>query len=159
MPSSAQVLYKMMNSFAGIMSTGASPAMEDCLMGLLSFCTIALGGLLIGDTLITSMSHYSTTLRSYNWRHHRPDHQVHQGGAPVPRDRPGASGGAPRRPHHRLPRLHVRRDRGILRFLSLIFPVPRNHLPDWLRHHTGSLCLQKHLREVRDNHHVLYSDA
>ena len=43
-----QVLYKMMNSFAGIMSVGETVTLTNCLMGLLSFCTIALGGLVIG---------------------------------------------------------------------------------------------------------------
>ena len=108
---SPQVLYKMMNSFAGIMSTGASPTLEDCLMGLLSFCTIALGGLLIGDKLITPPSPYSTILRDPNWCHHCPHHQVHQGGPPVlqsPATVLGACSGAPGSPHHCLPFLHVR---------------------------------------------------
>ena len=43
-----QVLYKMMNSFAGIMSVGETVTLTNCLMGLLSFCTIAIGGLAIG---------------------------------------------------------------------------------------------------------------
>ena len=38
----------MMNSFAGIMSVGETVTLTNCLMGLLSFCTIALGGLAIG---------------------------------------------------------------------------------------------------------------
>ena len=38
----------MMNSFAGIMSVGETVTLTNCLMGLLSFCTIALGGLVIG---------------------------------------------------------------------------------------------------------------
>ena len=37
-----------MNSFAGIMSVGETVTLTNCLMGLLSFCTIALGGLAIG---------------------------------------------------------------------------------------------------------------
>jgi len=47
----AVVLYKMMNSFAGIMSIGETVTLTNCLMGLLSFCTIALGGLFIGITV------------------------------------------------------------------------------------------------------------
>ena len=43
-----QVLYKMMKSFAGIMSVGETVTLTNVLMGLLSFCTIALGGLAIG---------------------------------------------------------------------------------------------------------------
>ena len=38
----------MMNSFAGIMSVGETVTLTNCLMGLLSFCTIAIGGLAIG---------------------------------------------------------------------------------------------------------------
>ena len=46
-----QVLYKMMNSFAGIISIGETVTLTNCLMGLLSFCTIALGGLFIGGSM------------------------------------------------------------------------------------------------------------
>ena len=49
----AVVLYNMMNSFAGISSTGATVTLEDCLLGVTSFLTIALGGLVIG--LITGL--------------------------------------------------------------------------------------------------------
>ena len=41
----------MMNSFAGIMSIGETVTLTNCLMGLLSFCTIALGGLFIGGSM------------------------------------------------------------------------------------------------------------
>ena len=38
----------MMKSFAGIMSVGETVTLTNCLMGLLSFCTIAIGGFGIG---------------------------------------------------------------------------------------------------------------
>ena len=44
----AVVLYNMMNSFAGIISTGEEVTITACLLGVTSFFTIALGGLLIG---------------------------------------------------------------------------------------------------------------
>ena len=44
----AVVLYSMMNSFAGIESIGESVTAIDCLLGVTSFFTIAVGGLVIG---------------------------------------------------------------------------------------------------------------
>jgi len=44
----AVVLYSMMSSFAGIESMGESVTVMDCVLGVTSFFTIAIGGLLIG---------------------------------------------------------------------------------------------------------------
>ena len=68
----------MMNSFAGIMSIGETVSLTNCLMGLLSFCTIALGGLFIGGSM--SFFILENKHRNYGRSDHCPDHEVHQGG-------------------------------------------------------------------------------